>query len=212
MSVTFTAQERVDFGSQVAKNARKSGNIPAIIYGKPSNINLLIEAKSFEKEYLKGNLRATVVEIVYGNKKIKAIAHDITLDPVTDRPIHIDFINCDKVDFIRAKPKFNFKGKEKSPGLKRGGFLHVALRRTEILCDAKAEVPTEIDIAIDALHISDKVRSKDVKLPEGVKFANKNDFLICSITGRGKSTEDNAANAAADANKEGQSSENSSNK
>ncbi len=188
MSVVFEARERAEFGSRATKNLRKSGNIPAIIYNKSKNLDLVIDANSFEKEYFKGNLPATVVEIELGNKKLRAIAHDITLDPVTDKPIHVDFISCDSADNIRAKPKFKFEGREKSPGLKRGGFLNVALRRVDVLCSSKSTIPTEITVDVGSLHISDKVRASDIKLPEGVKFSSKNNFLICSITGRGKST------------------------
>ncbi len=208
MSLVFKAQQRVEFGSKAAKNARKAGNILVTIYSKPKNIDLLVDTIAFEKEYFKGNLPATIIEFEYDSKKIKAIAHDIIVDPVTDRPIQVDFIECNSTDNSRAKPKFNFEGKEKSPGLKRGGFLNVALRRADISCSAKIDIPTEININVSSMHIADKVRAHDIKLPEGIQFLNKRNFLVCSITGRGKSAtaedsaEEGADKAAAEASKD----------
>jgi large subunit ribosomal protein L25 len=81
--------------------------------------------------------------------------------------------------------------------LKKGGVLNIVLRRVEVVCDNEKSIPTTIEIDIAPLHIGSKVRASDLKLPAGVKLLKKSNFLIASITGRGKSDDDSAAAAQA---------------
>ena len=196
MSVSLKAQKREQTGSLATKKIKREGLIPAIIYGEKSNINLSVDTKEFEVFYYKGIALSTVVEIELDGKKIKAIAHKIELDPVSDRPVHIDFFDCSSNSAIRAKPKLTFVGKEKSPGFKRGGFLNVVLRRAEVVCDNEASIPNEIEIDASKLSIGSKVRSENVEMPKGVQFYKKSSFLIASITGRGKSDDKEGAEGA----------------
>lgn len=195
MSISLKAEKREQTGSAAAKKIKRSGQIPAIIYSKNGNINISVPAHDFEREYSKGAMQTTVIELELGGKKIKAIAHKIQLDVVTDRPTHIDFFNCDETKGVISKPKLIFVNQDKSPGIKKGGFLHVVLRRAEVV--SVKEVASEIIIEAGNLHIGSKVRANDVVLPEGVKFTKKGNFLIASITGRGKSEETPAAGAPA---------------
>lgn len=194
-SISFQAQAREQLGSAATKKIKRAGNIPAIIYSKNGNINIAISTHDFEHEYFKGNLPTSIVEINLDKKKIKAIAHKIDLDPVSDRPVHVDFFNCEETQGIIAKPKLTFINKDKSPGIKKGGFLHINLRRVEVSCEK--EVPNEIIIEAGELHIGSKIRANDITLPKGVKFTKKGNFLIASITGRGKS-EEKSTGAATD--------------
>ena len=190
MSTILKAQKRDNVGSQAVKKIKREGFIPAIIYGAKENQNVAINLKDFETLYQKTVALTTVVEIEVDGKKTKAIAHKIDLDPVSDRPVHVDFFNCDDDKNIKAKPRLKFIGKDKAPGLKRGGFLNAVLRRVEVICESASVIPHEIDIDASKLHLGSKVTSESVKLPNGVAFAKKGSFLIASITGRGKSSEE----------------------
>ncbi|OFW80646.1 MAG: hypothetical protein A2887_00605 [Alphaproteobacteria bacterium RIFCSPLOWO2_01_FULL_40_26] len=197
MSITLKAEKREILGSSSAKKLRKSGNIPVIIYSKNGNINLAISSHDFEHEYFKGGILTTIIELEYAGKKTKVIAHKIELDPVTDRPVHIDFLNCEETKIIRAKPKLVFTNQDKSPGIKKGGFLHVVLRKVEVVCDSEKAIPEKVEVDIGALHLGSKIRTKDLNFPAGVQLVRKDNFLIGSIIGRGKSEEEKAAEAAA---------------
>lgn len=197
MSISLKAEKREQTGSAAAKKIKRSGQIPAIIYSKNGNLNITVSSHDFEREYFKGNLLATVIELDLDGKKHKVIAHKIQLDVVTDRPTHIDFLNCEETKGLISKPKLTFVNQDKSPGVKKGGFLHIVLRRAEVV--SEKEVASEVVIEVGHLHIGSKVRANDVKLPEGVRFTKKGNFLIASITGRGKSEEDKAAVPAAGA-------------
>lgn len=199
MSIVLKAEKREHLGSSAAKKIRKSGLIPAIIYSKKGNVNLSLDGRQFERKYFEGDALATIMEVEFDGKKSKVIAHKIELDPVTDCPIHVDFFDCEESKTIRAKPRLVFVNQEKSPGIKKSGFLHVVLRRVEVICDSGETIPEKIEVDVGSLHIGNKIRAKDLKLPTGVKLAAKDDFLIGSLIGRGKSEEEQAAAATSEA-------------
>lgn len=192
----FNAEPRQKTGTLATKKLRRTSRIPAVIYSNETSgsINISVDVKQFEQEYFKGNLQTTIVEILLEGKTIKAISHKIELDPVTDRPIHIDFFNCNQ-EYFKAQPKVTFTNTDKSPGLKRGGFLNVVKRKIKVICKAGTEVPAEVFYDISNLRVAQKVRALDLVLPEGVTLETKSEALIASITGRA-SKEDSATDTA----------------
>lgn len=192
MSIKLNAEKREQLGTAASRKIKTAGRIPAVIYLKDGNVNLSLDAREFETEYFKGTLPVSVVELDFAGKKTKVIAHKIELDPVSDRPVHVDFLACDDAKVIRAKPKFSFVNQDKSLGLKKGGVLNIVMRRVEVVCEGEKAIPATIEIDIAPLHIGHKVRASNLNLPAGVKLAKKGDFLIASITGRGKSEEEAA--------------------
>ena len=196
MSLVLKAEKREKLGTLEARKLRRAHRIPAVILSKNGNINLSLSQKDFDHEYEKGSILTSVLELEFDGKKTKVIAHKVDLDPVSDHPIHVDFLLCEDAKAVRAKPKIKFVGQDKSPGLKKGGFLHVVLRRAEVVCDSAKNIPSEITVDVSPLHVGAKIRASKVVLPAGVKFAKGADFLIASIIGRGKSEEDKAATPA----------------
>lgn len=197
MSVVLKAEKREALGSSASKKIKRLGRIPAVIYSKNGNVNLSLDTREFEQEYFKGTTLTTVIELDLAGKKTKVIAHKVELDPVSDRPVHIDFLSCEEAKQVRAKPKLLFVNQDKSPGLKKGGVLNIVLRRVEVLCDGEKSIPQSLEVDVGTLHVGHKFRADKLKLAAGVKLAKKGNFLIASITGRGKSEEEKAAEAAA---------------
>ena len=199
MSIAFKAEKREQLGTASARKIKKQGRIPAIIYNNKGNINLSLDVKEFEMHYFKGISLTSLIELELDGKKYKVIPHKVELDPVSDRPVHVDFLVCDKEKAIRVKPKLLFINQEKSPGLKKGGILHIVARRVEIVCEGENSIPQSIEVDIGSLHLGHKIRSHDLKLPKGCKLIRKNNFLIGSIIGRGKSEEEKAVDPNAPA-------------
>lgn len=193
MFTLLKAEKREILGSSEARRIRKANRIPAIIYSKNGNINFSLDVKEFEHEYFKGNSLTSLFEIELDGKKIKVIAHKVELDPVSDRPIHVDFFNREESKSLRAKPKLIFINQEKSPGLKKGGLLHVVLRKVEVICESEKSIPEKIEVDIGSMQVGHKVRASNLKLSSGVKLAKKDNFLVASIIGRGKAEEEEKA-------------------
>ena len=199
MSIALKANVRYQIGTKGARIIKNQGLIPAVIYNKNGNINLTLDVKEFETEYFKGNALTTIIELELNGKKHRVIAHKIELDPVTDRPNHVDFMFCDNEKQLRVKPKLVFTNQEKSPAIKKGGLLHIVLRRVDVICESEKSIPQSLEIDIGAMHLGNKIRAKDLKLPAGVKLKRKNNFLIGSLIGRGKSEEEKAVDPNATA-------------
>lgn len=187
------ADLRQSLGSADSRRIRKAGKIPAIVLGSNGqNLNIVVDAKEFEHQYFKGNVQTTKAEIELDGKKISAIAHKIELDPVSDRPIHVDFLPVEKNKQVKAHVKLKFTGQDKSPGIKRGGFLHVVARKVTVLCSADV-IPDSIEVDISSAKVGIKIRNEDLKLPSGVNLANKGSGLIASMLGRASKEEEEKA-------------------
>lgn len=186
--LTLKAEKREKLGSLEAKRLKKSGKIPAVIQSKAENLNIIIDKREFDSHFQKGNIQTKIIEVEIAGKKIKTLTNRVELDPVSDQVIHVDMINCQELKTFKAWPKVNFLNREKSPGIKRGGFLNIRARKIEVLCDGEDKIPESINVDIAKMHVGDKIRSENVELPEGVRYSKKSSFLVASITGRGKST------------------------
>ncbi len=194
-SFNLKAEKREKFGSLEANRIKKSGNIPAVILAKSGNKNITVNAREFDIEFRKGNIQSKVIEIEIDGKKVKSIVRNIDLDPVKDKIVHLEFLDLEDTKQIRAWPKVEIKGRDKSPGIKRGGFLNVRIRKVEVICEDIAKIPDVIEIDVAKLRVGDKIRKDDVNPGAGVKFATNRNFLLVSITGRGKSATEAGATA-----------------
>lgn len=189
--LTLNGSIRKNLGSGNTNRLRKEGNIPAVIYGNngEDNIYIYLAKKDFDKEYLKGNIEIRPIELNIDGKKYQVLTYQIDLDPITDLPRHIDFINIKDKKEVKVYVPVKFIGKEKAPGLKRGGFLNILKRKIQLYVDP-LNIPAEIEVFVDAMHIGSKIKINDIKLPNNAKVVDKTNFNIVTVTGRGKSTDD----------------------
>jgi large subunit ribosomal protein L25 len=195
--VQFIAELKPLSGKGSARSARLQGKVPAIIYGNnQKEVMLSLSLKEIEKEYLKGGFRTRLVEIQLGGEKINALPREIQLHPVTDKPIHVDFLRVGKDTTVRVMVGIRVINEDKSPGVKKGGIVNLVHRSFEFECHP-ANIPNHLDIDIAGLDIGDNVHITDLKLPQGVKPVEKGNFTLISITGR-TSEEDKASAAPAE--------------
>jgi large subunit ribosomal protein L25 len=199
MSILLNAEIRSELGTLASKKIKRQGLIPAVIYSKSGNTNISINSRDFSLQFNRDTALTKVIELEISGKKTKVIAHKIELDPVSDHPIHIDFMLCEENKLIKAQPKIKFINQDKSPGLKKGGFLHIVARKLDVLCNNEKSIPDFIEADVQPLHVGSKFRANNLTLPEGVKLLKKGNFLIASIIGRGKSDDDKSATATATA-------------
>lgn len=188
---------RKNFGSSVARKLRKNDRLPAVIYGEDSNENTFIDLdiKSFEKEYYKGGIETKIFEINIEGKTYELLCYQVDLDPVSDRPRHVDFISIKNKKQVKVLIPLKFINSEKSPGLKRGGYLNVMYRKLQVLCDPR-NIPNLIEIDCGSLRLRQSIKISDLKLPEGVKAVSKKDLMLVRIIGRGKDDLDTTTSEA----------------
>ena len=111
----------------------------------------------------------------------KALPRDIAYDPISDEPIHIDFIRVEKGAKIVLQIPVKFINSDKSPGLKKGGVLNIVRRKVELKCPTE-NIPNEIIVDLDNTEINTSLKISSVKLPEGVlPTITDRDFVIGTV-------------------------------
>jgi large subunit ribosomal protein L25 len=183
MTMVFQAERRDRAGKGPARALRRASKIPAIVYGghaEPMRIAMPIKEIRLE---LSKNPRffSTVFELDFGSERLKVLPREAQLHPVSDEPLHIDFLRAEAGTSITVDVPVRFVHEDRSPGLKRGGVLNIVRRTLELVCPADA-IPGEVVVDLDGREIGDSIHISQVALPTGVRpTITDRDFTICSI-------------------------------
>lgn len=182
--VNFKVENKAGAGKGASRLLRREGMIPAILYGEKQAPQMLaVNKNEFLKEYLKGGIKTRLVNLDIEGKSATALVHDIALHPVSDDPLHIDFVRVGKDTQVKVKIAVKTLGDDKAPGVKKGGVLNVVARYIEMYCNP-AHIPHHIDIDVSQLDIGQNIHISEIALPEGAAPVDKSNFTVISITGR----------------------------
>jgi large subunit ribosomal protein L25 len=176
------ARERVGKGS--AREVRRNGKVPAVIYGdKQPPLAIALSYKEIFYKIHGGGFLTTIATIDIDGQKIQVLPKDYQLDPVRDFPVHVDFLRIGKDTEVNVDVPVHFINEEKSPGIKRGGVLNIVRHTVEFHCRANA-IPEFITVDLHGAEIGDSIHISAVKLPEGVRpvIADR-DFTIATVAG-----------------------------
>jgi large subunit ribosomal protein L25 len=195
----LAAEPRSKMGKGAAHQTRKSGRIPAIVYGGQTGPQTIqVDERTFGRLYGTGVLLQTLVMLEVEGKKTRVLPRAVQLDPVTDRPIHIDFMRLVPGARIRLGIPVRFRGQENSPGLKLGGVLNIVRHEIEVYCPAD-NIPEYIEGDLDGLEIGDSLHISHFTLPQGVKPAiRERDFTVATIAPPTTFVEETPVTAAAE--------------
>ena len=123
----------------------------------------------------------SIVMIDVGGKQVRTLPKDVALHPVTDRPLHVDFLRLAKDAKIHVAVPVVFVNEDNSPGLKKGGVLNVVRHELELVCESD-KIPGEIELDVTGLDVGDSIHISHVTLPEGSTSAiTDRDFTIATI-------------------------------
>ena len=178
--LTATAREQVGKGS--AREARRQGNIPAVIYGdKKSPIPIILEQKILVRHLGTGGFFNTLFDIDINGELNRVLPRDVQLHPVTDVPEHVDFLRVSASTKISVEVPVEFIGDDVSPGIKGGGVLNVVRYTVEVSCTPDL-IPNNLVIDLSNSEIGDSLHISAVNLPEGVTpTISDRDFTIATI-------------------------------
>lgn len=198
----LVAEVRERAGKGASRAIRREGRVPAVIYGEKSEpTSIHIEEKVLMKALHTGHFFNSVVMIDVAGKKTRTLPKDVQFHPVTDRPLHVDFLRIGEHSKVTVNIPVHFKDEELSPGIKKGGVLNIAVHDLGVLVDA-AHIPDEIVISLKGLDIGANIHLSQVTLPKGVSAVEAEDITLATIVAPpGLKSED--GEAADDANSEG---------
>ena len=161
---------------------RINGNVPAVVYGgSEKNQKIFLSKKNIKNLIEKENFLSNIISINLDGKSEKVLPKEIAWDPITDEPIHIDFLRIIKGAKVILEIPVKFINIEKSPGLKRGGVLNIVRRKVELKCSAE-NIPTELVVDLDNLDIGASIKISSIKLPENVApTIHGRDFVVATV-------------------------------
>jgi large subunit ribosomal protein L25 len=199
-ALTLPAEARERAGKGASRELRRQGRVPAVIYGgKEGPTAIHIEAKELVRQLGSGHFMNSIVMIDVGGKKVRTLPKDVALHPVTDRPLHVDFLRLAKDAKIQVAVPVHFINEDDSPGLKKGGVLNVVRHELELVCESD-KIPDDIKLDVAGLDIGDSIHISHVTLPEGsVSAITDRDFTIATVVAPSamKRTEEEEGEAAA---------------
>jgi len=181
-ALTLPAEARERAGKGASRELRRQGRVPAVIYGgKEEPTAIHIEAKELVRQLGSGHFMNSIVMIDVGGKKVRTLPKDVALHPVTDRPLHVDFLRLAKDAKIQVAVPVHFINEDDSPGLKKGGVLNVVRHELELVCESD-KIPDDIKLDVAGLDIGDSIHISHVTLPEGsVSAITDRDFTIATV-------------------------------
>ena len=199
-SVELKATARPRAGKGAARQARREGKVPAVIYGDNKTPELIaLDYNDLWKQYIKGHFTSTVMELDVAGTKHRVIPRDMQVDPIMDRPIHVDFLRIGKDGVIRVAVPVKFVNEALSPGLKRGGVLNIVRHDVEVFCPYD-KMPAFFEVDLTGLEIGRSIHISSVQMPEGVSPTIRGrDFTVATIAGAVKQEEETPAVGAATA-------------
>ena len=181
-ALTLPAELRERAGKGASRELRRNGRVPAVIYGgKEEPTAIHIEERALVRQLGSGHFMNSIVMVEVGGKPVRTIPKDVALHPVTDRPLHADFLRLSKDAKITVQVPVVFANEEASPGLKKGGVLNVVRHDLELVCESD-KIPDEIVLDVTGLDVGDSIHISHVTLPEGsVSAISDRDFTIATV-------------------------------
>ena len=181
-TLNLSAETRDRAGKGASRVLRREGRTPAVIYGgNEEPVAIHLEEKALNKALGTGHFFNSIVEITVGGNTVRTLPKDVAFHPVTDRPLHADFLRVSKNAEVHVNVPVVFANEEKSPGLKKGGILNIVRHELEMVC-AAGSIPDDIVVDVSGYEVGDSIHISAVTLPNGVKPAiTDRDFTIATI-------------------------------
>ena len=191
-SVSISAEKRVDLGKKEAKALRAAGKVPCVIYGGENVQHFAATEIAFNNLVYTPNVYAVAIDIE--GTTINALIKDIQFHPVTDKILHIDFVELTPGQAVNTLIPVIITGN--AIGVMNGGKLHKALRKLSVRAIPE-NLPDSITLDITEMKIGDKVYVREVKTNNFDILTSGNAVIVAVKTARNVVEEEEAETAAA---------------
>ena len=179
---SLAASVRSGVGKGAARSVRREGRIPGVIYGggePPRRISLLWH--DVNKLIYAGHFLTTTFDLDVDGSVERVIPRDYQLDPIKDKPLHVDFLRIKAGSKIVVEIPVHVANDDAAPGLKAGGAINLVRHALELRVSADA-IPESVTVDVTGLAIGDSVHMNEVKLPRGTSLATPGEnFTVLTI-------------------------------
>jgi large subunit ribosomal protein L25 len=181
-TLTLPAETRDRAGKGASRVLRRSGRVPAVVYGgNEEPLIVHVEEKLLVRQLGTGHFFNSIVEIEVGGNTLRTLPKDVAFHPVNDRPLHVDFLRLSKNSKVHVNVPVVFINEDKSPGLKKGAVLNIVHHDLDLICEAD-KIPDEISIDVTGLEIGDSIHIDNISLPAGTENgSHERDLTIATI-------------------------------
>ncbi|HEV2131073.1 MAG TPA: 50S ribosomal protein L25 [Longimicrobiaceae bacterium] len=181
MAVTLNARPRSERGKNAARALRRTGRVPAVVYGHGEQTReLSIDGHELEKLLTSISVENTLIELaVEGAEPARALIREVQRHPFKPIVFHVDLYQVHAGETLRLHVPVRLHGTPVGVS-DDGGVLQQVLHDLEIECLPR-DIPEGVDVEVGELRIGDSVHVRDVSLPN-VKILNDEDLTICSVT------------------------------
>ena len=198
------AEPRTDEGKGASRRLRRTGQIPAVVYGGNKDAQSISLAHNIMLQHVEHEaFFSHILDVNVAGKTEKAILKDIQWHPYKPTIMHMDFLRVDQSSVIKVHVPVHCIGEDVAPGVKAGGIVTHQLTTVEVSCPA-GKLPEYLEADISALELGEAVHLSDIKLPEGVEIlelahGEGHDQSVASVVvTRGGAAEEVTEEAAAD--------------
>ena len=176
-------QERTGTGKGAARQARRDGIVPGIVYGGGTDpLPISIPFKVLLKRLKQGRFMATIFNLkIEGHEDVRVICRNVQRDVLKDLPTHFDLMRLRRSSKVNLFIPVEFLNEETAPGMKKGGVLTVVRPEVELRVTAD-DIPEKITIDLAGKDIGDVLTISGVTLPDGAKATIDRDFVIANIS------------------------------
>ncbi len=180
--IDLQATVRKSVGNGPARVLRRTGQIPAVLYGRRTEpILLSVNTKDLEQILKKGSFGQFILNLVIenGKKMTKAaMIKELQTHPVSGHLIHIDLYEIDMKRQIKVMVPVVTTGQ--SVGVEEGGMLNIVRRELEVFC-LPGDIPESFEIDISELAIGDSIHLEDMPLGENVEVATDVNYTVVTV-------------------------------
>ena len=182
-TIELEAVTRPGVGKGAARQARREGNVPGVVYGGNADpVAINVRQPALLKLLKAGKFLSTLINLKIDGKDQTVICRGVQRDVVKDLPTHVDFLRLSERSRINLMIPVSFENEDTSPGIKRGGVLVVVRNEVELKVRA-GNIPEELVVDMSELDVNDVVRISDIKLPDGAApTITDRDFMIANIS------------------------------
>ncbi|HER27179.1 MAG TPA: 50S ribosomal protein L25/general stress protein Ctc [Rhodospirillales bacterium] len=181
-AATLNAELRERAGKGAARATRRAGRVPAVIYGnKQDPVIITLDPLELSMELRGPGFFSRVFELQVDGAKHRVLPRDLQLHPVTDIPMHVDFMRFSAKTRLAIDVAVIFENEEESPGIKGGGVLNIVRHTIELMCSPDS-IPESLSVDLTGLEVGDSVHISSIKLPDDVELTIVDrDFTVATI-------------------------------
>ena len=204
MSEVLSGKIREKTGKVATKEVRRSGKIPAVLYGLKDNFSFSVCPNSLS-DILKAKGQNSLIDLdLEGDKKRKVLLKEYQSHPLRERWVHVDFLEVDIAKVVKVSVDVKLVGK--SAGEKMGGLVNQVIKVLHIEC-LPADIPQFVEVDITAVELGQVLHVTDLSLSDKVKILHKPSDAIVSVyleKAKEEKSEDVAAEEDESADKPGE--------